>query len=88
METHEFDTVISAVGIVANTEGLGWRRWARNSTASFVSDGRVFAARASKGFSSSATRRTGRGSPTRPATQGVMVPKLIAGGIRMPVKPR
>ena len=28
VEKHEFDTVISAVGIVGNTEGLGLENWA------------------------------------------------------------
>ena len=61
METHEFDTVISAVGIVANTEGLGLEALGAKLDRSFVVTDEYCRSGRRRRFSSSATRRTARG---------------------------
>jgi dihydrolipoamide dehydrogenase len=86
VETHEFDTVISAVGIVANTEGLGLEALGAKLDRSFVvTDDQCRSG--VEGLYVIGDATNGPWLAHKASHEGVMVAELIAGGHPHPVKP-
>ncbi|BDW85571.1 MULTISPECIES: dihydrolipoyl dehydrogenase [Roseicyclus] len=86
VETHEFDTVISAVGIVANTEGLGLEALGAKIDRSFVVTDE-YCRSGVEGLYVIGDATNGPWLAHKASHEGVMVAELIAGGHPHPVKP-
>ncbi|MHA7886807.1 dihydrolipoyl dehydrogenase [Roseicyclus sp.] len=86
VETHEFDTVISAVGIVANTEGLGLEALGAKLDRSFVVTD-DYCRSGVEGLYVIGDATNGPWLAHKASHEGVMVAELIAGGHPHPVKP-
>jgi len=86
METHEFDTVISAVGIVANTEGLGLEALGAKLDRSFVVTDE-YCRSGVEGLFVIGDATNGPWLAHKASHEGVMVAELIAGGHPHAVKP-
>ncbi|MCC5984412.1 MAG: dihydrolipoyl dehydrogenase [Rhodobacteraceae bacterium] len=85
-ETHDFDTVISAVGIVANTEGLGLESLGvRIDRGHVVTD--EYCRTGVKGVWAIGDLVAGPWLAHKASHEGVMVAEMIAGGHPHPVKP-
>jgi dihydrolipoamide dehydrogenase len=86
VETHDFDTVISAVGITANTEGLGLEALGVKLDRSFaVTD--AFCRSDAEGIYVIGDATNGPWLAHKASHEGVMVAEMIAGGHPHPVKP-
>jgi dihydrolipoamide dehydrogenase len=79
VEKHEFDTVISAVGIVANTEGLGLEKLGAKIEKSFVVTDE-FCRSGVEGLYVIGDATNGPWLAHKASHEGVMVAELIAGG--------
>ncbi|KNX41920.1 Dihydrolipoyl dehydrogenase [Roseovarius tolerans] len=79
VEKHEFDTVISAVGIVANTEGLGLEKLGAKIEKSFVVTDE-FCRSGVEGLFVIGDATNGPWLAHKASHEGVMVAELIAGG--------
>jgi len=79
VEMHEFDTVISAVGIVANTEGLGLEKLGAKIEKSFVVTDE-FCRSGVEGLYVIGDATNGPWLAHKASHEGVMVAELIAGG--------
>jgi len=86
IETHDFDTVISAVGIVANTEGLGLEALGVKIDRSFVVTDE-FCRSGVDGLYVIGDATNGPWLAHKASHEGVMVAEHIAGGHPHPVKP-
>jgi dihydrolipoamide dehydrogenase len=86
VETHDFDTVISAVGIVANTEGLGLEALGAKIDRSFVVTDE-YCRSGVEGLYVIGDATNGPWLAHKASHEGVMVAELIAGGHPHPVKP-
>jgi dihydrolipoamide dehydrogenase len=86
IETQEFDTVISAVGIVANTENLGLEGLGAKIDRSFVVTDE-FCRSGVEGLYVIGDATNGPWLAHKASHEGVMVAELIAGGHPHPVKP-
>jgi dihydrolipoamide dehydrogenase len=86
IETHEFDTVISAVGIVANTEGLGLEALGARIDRSFVVTDE-YCRSGVEGLYVIGDATNGPWLAHKASHEGVMVAELIAGGHPHAVKP-
>lgn len=86
VETHEFDTVISAVGIVANTEGLGLEALGAKIDRSFVVTDE-YCRSGVEGLYVIGDATNGPWLAHKASHEGVMVAELIAGGHPHAVKP-
>jgi dihydrolipoamide dehydrogenase len=85
-ETMEFDTVISAVGIVANTENLGLEKLGVKIDRSFVVTD-DYCRSGVEGLYVIGDATNGPWLAHKASHEGVMVAELIAGGHPHPVKP-
>ena len=85
-EMHDFDTVISAVGIVANTEGLGLEALGAKIDRSFVVTD-DYCRTGVEGLYVIGDATNGPWLAHKASHEGVMVAELIAGGHPHPVKP-
>ena len=83
---HDFDTVISAVGIVANTEGLGLEALGAKIDRSFVVTD-DYCRTGVEGLYVIGDATNGPWLAHKASHEGVMVAELIAGGHPHPVKP-
>ncbi|SEM01020.1 dihydrolipoamide dehydrogenase [Roseovarius tolerans] len=79
VEKHDFDTVISAVGIVANTEGLGLEKLGAKIEKSFVVTDE-FCRSGVEGLFVIGDATNGPWLAHKASHEGVMVAELIAGG--------
>lgn len=79
VEKHEFDSVISAVGIVANTEGLGLEKLGAKIEKSFVVTDE-FCRSGVEGLYVIGDATNGPWLAHKASHEGVMVAELIAGG--------
>jgi len=79
VEKHDFDTVISAVGIVANTEGLGLEKLGAKIEKSFVVTDE-FCRSGVEGLYVIGDATNGPWLAHKASHEGVMVAELIAGG--------
>jgi len=79
IEKHDFDTVISAVGIVANTEGLGLEKLGAKIEKSFVVTDE-FCRSGVEGLYVIGDATNGPWLAHKASHEGVMVAELIAGG--------
>ncbi|WP_297773003.1 dihydrolipoyl dehydrogenase [uncultured Roseovarius sp.] len=79
VEKHEFDSVISAVGIVANTEGLGLEKLGAKIEKSFVVTDE-FCRSGVEGLFVIGDATNGPWLAHKASHEGVMVAELIAGG--------
>jgi dihydrolipoamide dehydrogenase len=79
VEKHEFDTVISAVGIVANTDGLGLEKLGAKIEKSFVVTDE-FCRSGVEGLYVIGDATNGPWLAHKASHEGVMVAELIAGG--------
>ena len=79
VEKHDFDTVISAVGIVANTEGLGLEKLGAKIDRSFVVTDE-FCRSGVEGLFVIGDATNGPWLAHKASHEGVMVAELIAGG--------
>ena len=86
IEMHDFDTVISAVGIVANTEGLGLEALGAKIDRSFVVTD-DYCRTGVEGLYVIGDATNGPWLAHKASHEGVMVAELIAGGHPHPVKP-
>ena len=86
IQTQEFDTVISAVGIVANTENLGLEALGAKIDRSFVVTDE-FCRSGVEGLYVIGDATNGPWLAHKASHEGVMVAELIAGGHPHPVKP-
>ena len=86
VETHDFDTVISAVGIVANTENLGLEALGAKIDRSFVVTDE-YCRSGVEGLYVIGDATNGPWLAHKASHEGVMVAELIAGGHPHPVKP-
>jgi dihydrolipoamide dehydrogenase len=86
IETHDFDTVISAVGIVANTEGLGLEALGAKLDRSFVVTDE-YCRSGVEGLFVIGDATNGPWLAHKASHEGVMVAELIAGGKPHPVRP-
>ena len=86
IEMHDFDTVISAVGIVANTEGLGLEALGAKIDRSFVVTD-DYCRTGAEGLYVIGDATNGPWLAHKASHEGVMVAELIAGGHPHPVKP-
>lgn len=86
IQTQEFDTVISAVGIVANTEGLGLEALGAKIDRSFVVTD-DYCRTGVEGLYVIGDATNGPWLAHKASHEGVMVAELIAGGHPHPVKP-
>jgi len=86
IETHDFDTVISAVGIVANTENLGLEALGVKIDRSFVVTD-AFCRSGVEGLYVIGDATNGPWLAHKASHEGVMVAEQIAGGHPHPVKP-
>jgi len=86
IETHDFDTVISAVGIVANTENLGLEALGVKIDRSFVVTD-AFCRSGVDGLYVIGDATNGPWLAHKASHEGVMVAEHIAGGHPHPVKP-
>ncbi|PWK62255.1 dihydrolipoyl dehydrogenase [Roseicyclus mahoneyensis] len=86
IETHEFDTVISAVGIVANSEGLGLEALGAKIDRSFVVTDE-YCRSGAEGLYVIGDATNGPWLAHKASHEGVMVAELIAGGHPHAVKP-
>jgi len=86
VEKHEFDTVISAVGIVANTEGLGLEALGVKIDRSFVVTD-DYCRTGVEGLYVIGDATNGPWLAHKASHEGVMVAELIAGGHPHAVKP-
>jgi dihydrolipoamide dehydrogenase len=86
IQTQEFDTVISAVGIVANTEGLGLEALGAKIDRSFVVTD-DFCRSGVEGLYVIGDATNGPWLAHKASHEGVMVAELIAGGHPHAVKP-
>lgn len=86
IETHDFDTVISAVGIVANTENLGLEALGVKIDRSFVVTD-DYCRTGVEGLYVIGDATNGPWLAHKASHEGVMVAELIAGGHPHPVKP-
>jgi dihydrolipoamide dehydrogenase len=87
VETHEFDTVISAVGIVANTEGLGLEKLGAKIDRSFVVTDE-YCRTGVEGLFVIGDATNGPWLAHKASHEGVMVAELIAGKNKVhPVAP-
>jgi dihydrolipoamide dehydrogenase len=86
VETHDFDTVISAVGITANTEGLGLEALGVKLDRSFVVTD-AFCRSDAEGLYVIGDATNGPWLAHKASHEGVMVAEMIAGGHPHPVKP-
>ncbi len=86
VEKHEFDTVISAVGIVANTEGLGLEALGAKIDRSFVVTD-DYCRSGVEGLYVIGDATNGPWLAHKASHEGVMVAEHIAGGHPHPVKP-
>ncbi|XDA96529.1 dihydrolipoyl dehydrogenase [Sulfitobacter sp. LCG007] len=85
-ETHEFDTVISAVGIVGNVEGLGLEKLGvKVERTHVVTD--EYCRTGVEGLYAIGDIVAGPWLAHKASHEGVMVAELIAGGHPHPVKP-
>ncbi len=86
VETHEFDTVISAVGIVGNVEGLGLEALGvKIDRTHVVTD--EFCRTGAPGLYAIGDIAGGPWLAHKASHEGVMVAELIAGGHPHPIKP-
>ena len=85
-QTQEFDTVISAVGIIANTEGLGLEEAGIKVERGFVVTDEHCRTGA-KGVYAIGDLTNGPWLAHKASHEGVMVAELIAGGHPHPVRP-
>ena len=79
VEKHDFDTVISAVGIVANTEGLGLEKLGAKIEKSFIVTDE-FCRSGVEGLFVIGDATNGPWLAHKASHEGVMVAELIAGG--------
>ena len=86
IEIHDFDTVISAVGIVANTENLGLEALGVKIDRSFVVTD-DYCRTGVEGLYVIGDATNGPWLAHKASHEGVMVAELIAGGHPHPVKP-
>ena len=86
IEMHDFDTVISAVGIVANTEGLGLEALGAKIDRSFVVTD-DYCRTGVEGLYVIGDATNGPWLAHKASHEGVMVAEMIAGGHPHPVKP-
>ncbi|MBF9047379.1 dihydrolipoyl dehydrogenase [Rhodobacterales bacterium LSUCC0031] len=86
IQTQDFDTVISAVGIVANTEGLGLEALGVKVDRSFVVTD-DYCRTGVEGLYVIGDATNGPWLAHKASHEGVMVAELIAGGHPHPVKP-
>jgi dihydrolipoamide dehydrogenase len=87
VETHEFDTVISAVGIVANTEGLGLEKLGAKIDRSFVVTDE-YCRTGVEGLFVIGDATNGPWLAHKASHEGVMVAEIIAGKNKVhPVAP-
>ena len=86
VEMHDFATVISAVGIVANTEGLGLEALGAKIDRSFVVTD-DYCRTGVEGLYVIGDATNGPWLAHKASHEGVMVAELIAGGHPHPVKP-
>ena len=86
IEMHDFDTVISAVGIVANTEGLGLEALGAKIDRSFVVTD-DYCRTGVEGLYVIGDATNGPWLAHKASHEGVMVAELIAGGHPHPVNP-
>ncbi|GAW33413.1 dihydrolipoyl dehydrogenase [Roseovarius sp. A-2] len=86
VEKHEFDSVISAVGIVANTEGLGLEKLGAKIEKSFVVTD-AFCRSGVEGLYVIGDATNGPWLAHKASHEGVMVAELIAGGHPHAVEP-
>jgi dihydrolipoamide dehydrogenase len=86
VEKHDFDTVISAVGIVANTEGLGLEALGAKLDRSFVVTD-DYCRSGVEGLFVIGDATNGPWLAHKASHEGVMVAELIAGGKPHPVRP-
>jgi dihydrolipoamide dehydrogenase len=86
VEKHDFDSVISAVGITANTEGLGLEALGVKLDRGFaVTD--AFCRSDAEGIYVIGDATNGPWLAHKASHEGVMVAEMIAGGHPHPVKP-
>ena len=86
VEKQEFDSVISAVGITANTEGLGLEELGATLDRSFVVTDE-YCRSGAEGVYVIGDATNGPWLAHRASHEGVMVAEMIAGGTPHPVKP-
>src|SRR6056297_2939427 len=86
VEKHDFDTVISAVGIVANTEDLGLEKLGAKIEKSFVVTD-AFCRSGVEGLYVIGDATNGPWLAHKASHEGVMVAELIAGGAPHAVDP-
>src|SRR6056297_2368258 len=86
VEKQEFDSVISAVGITANTEGLGLEELGATLDRSFVVTDE-YCRSGAEGVYVIGDATTGPWLAHKASHEGVMVAEMIAGGTPHPVKP-
>jgi len=86
VEKQEFDSVISAVGITANTEGLGLEELGATLDRSFVVTDE-YCRSGAEGVYVIGDATNGPWLALKASHEGVMVAEMIAGGTPHPVKP-
>ena len=86
VEKQEFDSVISAVGITANTEGLGLEKLGATLDRSFVVTDE-YCRSGAEGVYVIGDATNGPWLAHKASHEGVMVAEMIAGGTPHPVKP-